>query len=216
MGGELDTQAREQAVARLAARQHGVLTRGQLLQAGLGEDAIDSRLKRGRLRRLHRGVYVLGPTVPEHARETAGVLACGPGAVSSHRSAAFLWRLLPYPARARGVDVTVAGRNATTRPGITVHRVRELSAVETTTKHGIPVTTPARTLLDLASSVAPRELEQALAEAFARNLTTRPKLLSLVERRRRHRGARPLRTMLEADRPPPPAPARSRRSSCCR
>jgi len=206
MGGELDTQAREQAIARLAARQHGALTRGQLLGAGLGEDAIDSRLKRGRLRRVHRGVYLLGPTVPDHAREMAGVLACGPGAVSSHRSAAFLWSLLHYPARARGVEVTVAGRNPASRPGITVHRVRELSSIETTTKHGIPVTTPARTLLDLASSVAPRGLEQAVAEAFAHNLTTRPKLLSLVERRPRHRGARHVIAVLEADR----APARTR------
>src|SRR3954470_12587584 len=83
-------------LARLAAPQHGMVTRDQLLSAGLNADAIAYRLKVGRLHRVHRGVYAVGHLPPSpHARAMAAVLACGSGAVLSHRSAAALWRITP-------------------------------------------------------------------------------------------------------------------------
>ena len=186
----------ERRVATLAARQHGVVTRTQLVGLGLSADVIDRRLSTGRLRSLHRGVYMVGPMFPAHATEMAAVLACGPGAVLSHRSAASLWQLLPYPARPTLVDVTAP--EADRRPrGIRVHRVRSLGKGETARVKRIPVTTPARTLLDLAADAAPRELEQAVAQAESRNLTNRRKLFSLLARYRGRGGTRALRALLE-------------------
>jgi Transcriptional regulator, AbiEi antitoxin len=97
---------REQRIAELAARQRGLVTRKQLLEIGLTPEAIDHWLRSARLHRLYRGVYLLGHAgVTDGARELGAVLACGRGAVISHRSAAWLWRLLA----AKGdVEVTVA------------------------------------------------------------------------------------------------------------
>src|SRR5213079_1621101 len=100
-------------------RQHGVVTRAQLLSVGLGPDAVDKRLRSGRLHRLHRGVYLLGHAVAAlHACELAAVLACGEGAALSHGNAAHVWRLLAYPAAPTPISVTVVGRNPGARPGI--------------------------------------------------------------------------------------------------
>jgi len=163
---------------------------------------VDRLVEGGRLRRLHRGVYVLGPTIPPRARELAAVLACGPGAVLSHRSAAQLWELLPYPAAA-ALEVTVPARDPGLKPGIALHRVKDLGQGERTRHRGIPITTPGRTLLDLAACpVSDRELEQAIAEAFTRNLTNRSRLVSLLSRHPRRRGVKRLRSQLEADRKP--------------
>jgi very-short-patch-repair endonuclease len=190
------------AVERLARRQHGVITRAQLVSLGLEPRAIDRRVRAGKLRRLHRGVYLLGVVVPPLARELAAVLACGPGAFLSHRSAAGLWQLLPHPAPSHSLSVTVSARDPGTKPGIVIHRVRMLPADETTTRHRIPVTTPARTLLDLATDASTRDLEQAVAEAHAKNRARRNRLLSLVDRHPRHRGAARLRALLHADHHP--------------
>lgn len=85
--------------ASLAARQLGVVTRTQLLGAGLSRRQIETALSKGRLHLLHRGVYAVGhPALPPRGRELAALLACGPNAVLSHRSAATLWDLcLPHP-----------------------------------------------------------------------------------------------------------------------
>lgn len=177
------------------------MTREQLLGVGFTRREIETRLERRRFRRLRRGVYLLGPTVPPLAPAMAAVLACGPGAVISHRSAVALWELLPYPAPPP-IEVTVPGRDPGTKPGIAIHRVRELRPGERTTYLGIPVTTAARTLLDLAPVSDSRALEQAVAEAFARNLTARSRLISLIDRHPRHRGSARLHAQLEAGRTP--------------
>ena len=153
-------------MARLAHRQHGVVGRRQLLAAGIGVDLIERRMRSGHLVPLHRGVYAVG-----HKRLriegiwVAAVLACGPGAVLSHRDAAALWNLR----RTSRVttDVTVPTRNGRRqRPGITVHRSSTLSLTDSVlTRHGISVTTPARTLLDLADVVSPQAVEKAFAQA---------------------------------------------------
>ena len=206
-GGDLDSgvdggrRQRELAVADLAARQRGVVTRAQLLEAGLTPHAIDHRLRSGRLHALHRGVYLVGHAVPaEGARELAALLACGPGAVLSHRSAASLWRLLPVSTDE--LEVTVAGRDPGRKPGIRVHCVTALDRRDVRKLRGIPITTPARTILDLAAVVTPRELEQALAEAQTRRLARRSELVALLARVGRRPGVATLRSLLEADKAP--------------
>jgi predicted transcriptional regulator of viral defense system len=81
----------EDQIATVARRQHGVVTRAQLLGLGLRTGAVRRRTTSGRLHRLHRGVYLVGPIMPARAREMAAALACGPGGVVSHLSAASLW-----------------------------------------------------------------------------------------------------------------------------
>ncbi len=172
-------------------------TRAQLREAGLTDRAIDRQLESGRLHRVHRGVYLVGRVVmPQHAREMSAVLAVGPNAVLSHRSAACLWQLLLYPARPPSVDVTVWGRNAGRKPGIRIHRVSAMDPGETRTCKRIPTTTPARTLIDLAYQVSARELEQAVAQAQTRRLTSRRDLLALLDRHPNRRGTAALRALL--------------------
>jgi very-short-patch-repair endonuclease len=183
-------------VADLVRRQHGVVTHDQLLRAGLSSDAIDRRVAARRLRRIHRGIYLVGPITPPNAREMAAVLACGSGAVLSHRSAAALWKLLPYPASSAPVDVTVVAGDRR-RSGIRVRRVRELPRDEITRQHGIPITTPARTLLDVAATEDESDLEQAVATAERSHLTSRAKLNLLLARYPRRRGTRALRALVE-------------------
>jgi very-short-patch-repair endonuclease len=188
----------------LAARQHGVVSRAQLVALGFSKAAIDARVKAGRLYPLYRGVYLVGhPLVPPFAREMGAVLACGDGAVVSHLSAAHLWALLPYPARHRRIDVTVPGRDSRGGEGIRAHRVKRLHPRDTRTCRRIPVTTPARTILDLAGSELPRVFEQALAEAERRKLVTRRHLEAVLERNGRRAGAPLLRAALASDAAPP-------------
>ena len=152
-------------VARIASRQHGAITAGQLAAAGLGRSAIAARARRGRLHRLHRGVYAVGHAGPSHARAwTAAVLACGPGAVLSHRAAASLWKLLE-PER-EPVDVSTSLRSGRARQaGIRLHRRRSLGEASKTRRLGIPVTTPARTLTDLRGSVPEWQWRRAVRQA---------------------------------------------------
>jgi very-short-patch-repair endonuclease len=186
----------EQAISELAAKQRGVVTRAQLLELGLTRTTVDNWVKHSRLHPLYRGVFLLGHPRPiAGARELAAVLACRPGAVLSHPSAAGLWRLLPRP---KGdVDVTVPGRNPGRKPGIRVHRVIALDPRDIRKLGGIPITSPARTILDLASVVRRRDLEQALAEAYARRLARRSEFVSLLARRSSRPGTHALRTLLE-------------------
>ncbi len=186
----------ERAIGRIAARQHGVISRAQLLQAGLGRDAIDSRLRSGRVRRVRRGIYLLGPIVSPLAREMAAVLACGDGALLSHRSAASLHRLSPDRAGRAAAQVTVIDRDPGLKPGIEIHRTRRLAPDERGSRHGIAVTTPARTILDLAPQLSNRELEQLVAEAHRRGLAAPAALTRLLARYPRRPGTRALRELL--------------------
>jgi len=190
----------EGAVFALAAPQHGVVTRSQLLAAGFTRAMVASRLDSGRLRKLHRGVYVLGslqgPLEPDRAREMAAVLASGAGAVLSHRSAAWLWGVLPRPGPAAPVDVTVPARSRTRRPGIQIHRSLGLSPHDTTRVDGVPVTTPVRTLRDLSLVVGARDLDRAAARLERRGLIGSTELEALPARHRGRPGARLLRAAL--------------------
>jgi very-short-patch-repair endonuclease len=156
----------DRALAQLAARQHGVIARRQASAAGVSSKAIEVRLRAGRLIPLHRGVYALGHRrLRSEGYWMAAVLAVGPGAVLSHREAAALHGLRPTN-RAR-IDVTTEADRCV--PGIEVHRVRRLDPADVTTVSGIPVTTVARTLVDLADVVNAESLAKAMDEAERQN-----------------------------------------------
>ena len=131
----------------------------QLAALGMSRNAVSARSQAGRLHRIHRGVYAVGhPVLAVNGRRMAAVLAAGPGAVLSHASAAALWDIR----RTSGtrVDVTVrSGAGRAKRPGLRIHRTPTLRAGEITEHEGIPVTTPSRTMLDLAATLPHRALE---------------------------------------------------------
>jgi predicted transcriptional regulator of viral defense system len=132
------------------SRPHGVVGRRQLLSAGIAANVIDHRVDARWLRPIHRGVYAVGPVQSDDAPEMAAVLACGDRAVLSHRSAAALWRMLPKRSH-DPVDVTVVSRHSRRHSGIRVRKAAALERDELTHVRKIPVTTPARTLLDAAT-----------------------------------------------------------------
>jgi len=204
MDGELrDPAGRERAIARLAGRQHGVVTRRQLRSAGLSPDAINNRLQTGRLHRLHRGVYLLGHrSASQHAHEIAAVLASGPEAALSHRGAAHTWDLLLYQAQSRMHDVTVPARNPNTRSGVRLHRVSVLDRRDVTSYRRISIVTPARALLDLAAIVPERELERALAQAYAKRKASPSAVEAVLLRNGRRAGTGALRQLLQASSSP--------------
>ena len=191
----------DRVIAGIAVRQFGVVSRSQLLARGVARSTIQRRLRAGLLRSLHRGIYLVGHSKPERGTwELAAVLACGDRTVVSHRSAAWMWGLLPYPAKPRPVDVTVSGgREAARRAGIRIHCVRSLDRRDTRSLNGIPATTPARTLLDLATLLPPHLLERVIAEAEVRRLVRRRDLLDQLERNPGRRGTRVLRGVLDLD-----------------
>jgi very-short-patch-repair endonuclease len=178
-----------------AIAQHGAVTRDQLIAAGFTPRMITRRIEQGRLVLLHRGVYRIGLYDGPHTGVMAAVLACGSGAFASHRTAAALWELLPGDAWLL-VDVTVPGRDAGRRPGIHCRRVAGMLPEELTRQHGVPVTTPTRTLLDLAGvGLRPRVLEQAVAKAERLGLTTAAALLAALEWHGPRPGVRLLRSI---------------------
>jgi very-short-patch-repair endonuclease len=152
-------------VAALARRQHGVIRRNQLAALGLGDRAIDNRLRAGHLHRVYQGVYAVGHTnLTREAHFLSAVFAYGSQAVLSHRSAAVLWKL--RPAKGPRVDVTVpSGGTRARRGAVIVHR-SPIPSGHRTVRERIPVTTPIRTLIDLADCSPRRELERAIDEAL--------------------------------------------------
>ena len=154
----------------------------QLMAAGLDRSAIARRVRRGWLHRIHRGVYAVGHlSLGPAGRWHAAVLACGGGAVLSHRSAAAAWDLRPVPGGA--IDVTVGPGGRELRSGLRLHRTA-LDDSERTSIDGLPVTTPERTLLDLATAVSGPVLERAVEQAEWRRLVDRSELERLAQSRR--------------------------------
>jgi hypothetical protein len=151
---------------------------------------VEHWLSVGRLQLLYRGVYAVGhASLGREGRRLAAVLACGPGAVLSHRSAASQWGLLDT--QQQGIDVTaLRGRHGA--PGIRLHRSRSLDAQDTTTHEGIPITSVSRTLLDLAATVRSTELERALAQAERLQLYDHRAIEDIMARSNGHRGTKVL------------------------
>jgi very-short-patch-repair endonuclease len=148
----------DRAIVELAGRQHGIVTTAQLAAAGIGRRAIARRVERGWLIPRFRGVYQVGPVAARYGREMAAVLACGESAALSHHSAAAIWG---FGRRDEVVHVSVT-RDVRSREGVRVHRSLSLNAV---VHNGLPLTTPARTLEDLARTLTSEELDRAKEQA---------------------------------------------------
>jgi very-short-patch-repair endonuclease len=157
---------RDGVIAKIAARQHGVVSSRQLVNAGVDKDGITRRVHAGRLHRLHRGVYAVGHIrLSFEGRCAAAVLACGEGAVASHRSAAALWGMLPH--HNGPIEITLATDSGRTkRRGIRVHRSPSFGASLSTRRFGIPLTKPPRTLRDLHRTVPQPVYRRAVRRAL--------------------------------------------------
>jgi hypothetical protein len=152
-------------IAKMAGRQHGVVTAAQLGEAGIDKDGVWWRLRARRLHRLHRGVYAVGHrSLSWRGRWLAAVLAVGDGAVLSHTSAAALWEYLRPIQGPIHVSLPAAVHRSP-RPGLVIHRSRTLTRRDVTRRHGIAVTTPARTIEDIRPSVEPYLFRRALRQA---------------------------------------------------
>lgn len=183
----------DRVIRTLGEANNRVVTCRALEAAGISGNLITLRVATGLLYRHHHGVYLLDP--PERASRitlmTAAVEACGPGAVLSHRSAAELWELLP-PHKGH-IEVTVVAHNAGDRPDIRRHRVRELDSRDIRTRHGIRVTSPARTVLDNARHPL---LEELIATGLDSGLVTERQIEASIDRSPTRRGVRRVRGVL--------------------
>ncbi|MEA2423917.1 MAG: hypothetical protein QOH13_327 [Thermoleophilaceae bacterium] len=180
-------------IAALALEQHGIVTRSQLSALGFTRHEIDDRIAAGRLHRVHQGVYAVGyRRLSSEARWLAALLAAGDGAVLSHESAAALWQLRAGSGRL--IDVTVPMKRRAP-DGVRIHRC-ELHPSEIVKRGSLRVTSPTRTLLDLAAQVDERQLERALREAIYLRLTSVAALTSCLSSHQGRRGSRNLRKLL--------------------
>lgn len=186
-------------VADVAAAQHGVVTTAQLVELGVRRHTIARLRTAGWLHRRYRGVYAVGhPLLTPDGHLMAAVLACGPGATLSHRSAAAAWGLRPS-SRAR-VDVTTARAGGRGHAAIDAHR-SALDPRDRTTLRAIPITTIARTALDLAEVVPQRHLERFLVAAEQQRLLDLNAIDEVIARARGRHGLEPLEAALAAYRP---------------
>jgi predicted transcriptional regulator of viral defense system len=168
-------------IVALARRQHGNVTRQQLLRLGLDEEAIKYQVRIGLLFRVHRGVYAVGrPPTTALEKAAAAVLACGPGAALSHRAALALWGYTDrWPS---WCDVTVP--RDCRRSGIAVHRTASLQRWDVRIHQGIRVTSPAWTLVDCAPDLSVRAQARAVNQALRSKHLKRWQLAELIERRK--------------------------------
>ena len=190
----------DRAITDLASRQRTLISNGQLRGLGVARGTISEALRRGRLHSVHHGVYSLvGPRGRAPlAAEQAALLACGPTAVLSHRSAAKLHGLR-LPSFNAEVHVTVTGSHRTGPKGVVVHRTAALHPQERVRVQRLPVTSVARTLIDLAPGLSDRQLEPLIDQALRK--TSRTKLMESVARHHRRPGTPRLRGLLDPARP---------------
>ncbi|MEO8093283.1 MAG: DUF559 domain-containing protein [bacterium] len=182
------------AVRALARRQFWVVARRQLLGVGLGVDAIDHRLVSGRLHRLHRGVYAYGRAdVSARGRWLAGVLACGEGALLSHQSAGALYGIV---AAGRPVHVLSVHHASRADRLIAHHRTRAVDPHDRARRDGIPVTSVARTLVDLATVLDPMALRRCFEEADRVGIVALAEVAAACTRTRGRRGTGVLRALV--------------------
>ena len=184
--------------ASLARRQHGRVEWTQLVELGVDRRRIQRWVADGRLRRVHHGVYALGHTAPSMLADyAAAVLAGGRGAVLSHYAAAHLLHLIRGPAPTP--EITVPTRAGRRRPGIVIHRVAQLHALDSADYDEIPATIVPRTLLDIAPSLDPIRLTRACHEAWVRHDTTLGYIEACIARNPTKPGAAKLRRALGGD-----------------
>jgi very-short-patch-repair endonuclease len=184
----------DRQIAAIAAHQGGVIAHQQLVECGLSTSGIHRRVRAGRLHRLHRGVFAVGHrVVGVTGRRWAAVLACGDGAVLSHVAAGSAWDIRGSSSAV--FDVTVGRGGRIRRAGLRIHTVTALRPDEVTRRDGLPITTPARTLLDLAAARV-RNLDTALDRAERLRLVDFAELHALLERYPGRPGTRSLKAQL--------------------
>ena len=175
-----------------------MIARAQLLALGMSRRAIEHRIAIGRLHSVRRGVYAVGRR--ELTREgewMAAILACGGGALLSHESAAALWRIRPD--RHGPIEVSVPGTVFRRAAGIRAHRRATLAPQDRAAHRGIPLTSPVRTILDLATRLASGQLERTVNEADKLDLVDPETLRAALDDRGGQRGVRVLRGLLDRD-----------------
>ncbi|MFL5822324.1 MAG: DUF559 domain-containing protein [Solirubrobacteraceae bacterium] len=175
-----------------------MVARRQLLEAGISPDTIKHWIRAGLLQRCHYGVYGVGHgALAPLGRQRAALLAFGDGSVLSHATAAHLWGLRETAPGT--LDVTVVGRRCRSRPGIRSHEVAQLHSRDARQRNGLPLTSPSRTLIDLAAHVGPDELERLVSEARAQGLVRAGELEAALERAGNRRGVARIRAFLGAE-----------------
>jgi very-short-patch-repair endonuclease len=188
------------AVTTLAARQHGLGTSAQLHRVGLTKDALHRWLRDGRIHRVHRGVYLIGQKrLGERGRIHAAVLACGPGAVASHRSAAYLLRIGERSPLV--VDAVVPRQRGRKIDGIRFHDVPFPAPHELVRVDCIPCTGGARTIVDLAGTYGEKEMRETVERAASAKVLDLPAIDAILDSGPRRRGAPCLRRVIEDWRP---------------
>lgn len=194
MGQKSDTRSAQ--AWQLAGRQHGIVTRRQLLAIGFSPRSIEHRVARGRLFPVSLGIYAVGwPALNQKRRWMAAVLAGGEGAVLSHRSAASLWEI--GREEDGRIDISVRRRCELRRPGIRFHGRPRLRAEDALCREDVPVTSPIQTLLDLATELGPIPLERAVNNADKRGLIDPEALREQLVRYGGQPGVRSLRGLLD-------------------
>jgi very-short-patch-repair endonuclease len=188
----------EDRITVIARLQRGYVSRGQLLCVGLNSSAIVWLLAKHRLLPRHRGVYLVGhdaliPLGPE----TAALLAVRDGASLSHHSAAVLWGMRRPEASDGLIHVTVPGSPGGEPEGVLVHRSKLLTTRDLRVRERLPVTSPARALLDLAPSATPREMERMLDQGLVERVLTIRDVTELLRRCGRHRGRARLQALVD-------------------
>jgi predicted transcriptional regulator of viral defense system len=174
--------------ARRAARQHGLIRYRELVECGLDADAITRRVRKGWLHRVHHGVYAVGYTPQTlDAHFAAAVLAGGEAAWLSGWSSCSLAELVRWDGRM--IEVTVRGSGGRSRNGIRFHRVRWLDPRDVTRIHGIPCTTPARAILEIAPQLSDRRLKRLVRKAQAEQLATTRQFADVLRRAPGYAGA---------------------------
>jgi very-short-patch-repair endonuclease len=211
MAGKPRSRPTDRLISELAARHFGVVARWELLAAGVTASQIDWRLKTGRLREIHRGVYLVGAVAPPLAYEQAALLAFRNEGRLSHWTAASVWCLswrpgepLPSPPSVP-VWVTLPPGRGARRPGIKLHRAN-LDRRDIRKRQGLAVTSPPRTILDMAALLDKEDLEGLVAEAHFRRLASKSELRDHLARHFRKRGTAKLRSVLSL----PGGPQRTR------
>jgi predicted transcriptional regulator of viral defense system len=181
----------------LAMAQHGVIALYQLRELGLTDDAVQKRCATGRLHRIHRGVYSLVPRelLKREGLYMSAVLACGPGAVLSHRSAAHLHGLRNYGYHR--IDVTIPKRSQRTHSGVAVHTSTTFTSADVTVVNAIPTTTIARTLFDIGEPLTARQLERAFDQADAMQSLDLNEIRDQLARNPNRRAAKAVKHLLK-------------------
>lgn len=188
----------DRRIGMIAATQRSRVARRQLLAAALTDEMIRTRVRSGFMCRVRDGVYVVGALSPTPLDiETEALLAVGEDAVLSHLTAAQLWELIGHPNTPTEATIHVTAPNQRrNRHGIVVHRSDTLRPEDVRLHRGLPVTAPARTLLDIAELLPVREVERALDEALARKLVTLVEVDRLLARTRNRRGMTVIRQLI--------------------